>query len=149
MSGTLPLTQPLTCSPNVLETTQGQLNRDACGSNVQRLPPRTTVTINQRETHNSHALCELRGFLFCSKCGYYATVVAGKKSAAKKLMEPCQPKDTGAGANCLRRFRQELPPKEELGWPDDQQVSSSSSSPNTKKKYSPSASSHNLRHAQI
>ena len=30
MSGTLPLTQPLTCSPNVLETTQGQLILTKC-----------------------------------------------------------------------------------------------------------------------
>ena len=30
MSGTLPPTQPLTCSPNVLETTQGQLILTKC-----------------------------------------------------------------------------------------------------------------------
>ncbi len=64
----------------------------------------------------THAPLYHRGIWWCGRCGLYCSVVAGKKSSAKKLIVPCEA-PTAAGRDYLSRLARWLPPKVKLEWP--------------------------------
>ena len=70
--------------------------------------------------HPSHALSFKRGIWYCTRCGYYCSVGEGK-SSAKKLAQPCAGVCKQAGAQYMSRLRKGLPPRPDMGWPQQDQ----------------------------
>ena len=81
------------------------------------------LQIGHHSAHPTHVLKHLHGFVYCDVCGYYATTSTQTRGKLEKLRYECNgPSRVGAGKDYLSRFRRGLPPKANLGWPDDHRM---------------------------
>ena len=62
--------------------------------------------------HDSHHLCQHRGFTWCWVCGKFATV------RGRGLLSECQGGASATGKEVLRRVRAGQTPHASLRWPD-------------------------------
>ena len=93
-----------------LKTVQRHVH--ASSRDFLRIPRGMTVSFKGQDMHPSHRFCMVRGLVFCSKCGFYASVLV------RDLRWPCVPEPTPQGARNLVRLNRGLCPANAC-WPNE------------------------------